>query len=138
MLYCFNDKNFENLPRTNCEIAYALKHNCFIYYDEKENLFKDFNDNIVDVNGIKVIPSSFVLQLPSMIKALIAAGAIIPNTLEDINKVEDWYNYFETQRLLISFTGKDLGDQEFLNYLYEVFGRNPEVFLKTKKKENGN
>ena len=76
MLYCFNDKNFRNLPRTNREIAYALAHNSFIYYDENENVFKDYNDNIVDVNGIKVIPSSFVLQLPNMINALIKNGAI--------------------------------------------------------------
>lgn len=135
MLYCFNDKNFDNLPRTNREIAYALAHNSFIYYDENENVFKDYNDNIVDVNGIKVIPSSFVLQLPNMINALIKNGAIIPNTLEDINKVEEWYNYFETQRLIVPFTGKDLQDPEFLSYLYEVFNRNPEVFLKTKKKD---
>ena len=135
MLYCFNDKNFDNLPRTNREIAYALEHNCFIYYDEKTNVFKDYNDNIVEVNGIKVIPSSFVLQLPNMINALIKNGAIIPNTLEDINKVEEWYNYFETQRLILPFTGKDLKDPEFLSYIYEVFSKNPEVFLKTKKKD---
>ena len=53
----------------------------------------------------------------------------------DINKVEEWYNYFETQRLIVPFTGKDLQDPEFLSYLYEVFNRNPEVFLKTKKKD---
>lgn len=135
MLYCFNDKNFDNLPRTNREIAYALEHNSFIYYDETENVFKDYNDNIVEVNGIKVIPSSFVLQLPNMINALIKNGAIIPNTLEDISKVEEWYNYFETQRLIVSFTGKDLQNQEFLSYISEVFSKNPEVFLKTKKKD---
>ena len=118
----------------NREIAYALEHNSFIYYDETENIFKDYNDNIVEVNGIKVIPSSFVLQLPNMINALIKNGAIIPNTLEDISKVEEWYNYFETQRLIVSFTGKDLQDQEFLSYISEVFSKNPEVFLKTKKK----
>lgn len=135
MLYCFNDKNFRNLPRTNREIAYAEQHNSFIYYAEDENEFKDYNDNIVDVKGKKVIPSSFVLQLPNMINALIERGAIIPNTLEEINKVEEWYKYFETQRLIIPFTPSDLDDQEFLNYLYEVLKRNPEVFLKTKKKD---
>lgn len=135
MLYCFNDKFFYNLPRTNREIAYAISHNCFIYYDEENNIFKDYNDNIVDVKNQKVIPSSFIIQLPKLIEALQLNGAIIPNTLEEIQKVESWYEYFETQRLIVPFTANDLHDKEFLNYLYEVFQKNPEVFLKTKKKD---
>lgn len=135
MYYCFNGKEFSDVPRTNREIAYAVSKNAFIYYDENEDEFKDYQDNIVDVNGIRVIPSSFVLQLPSMIKALQRQGAIIPNTLEDISKVEEWYKYLETQRLIISFEGKDLHDPEFLNYVYQVFQNNPEVFLKTKNKD---
>ena len=135
MYYCFNGKEFSDVPRTNREIAYAVSKNAFIYYDENEDEFKDYQDNIVDVNGIRVIPSSFVLQLPSMIKALQRQGAIIPNTLEDINKVEEWYKYLETQRLIIPFEGKDLHDPEFLNYVYQVFQNNPEVFLKTKNKD---
>lgn len=49
--------------------------------------------------------------------------------------VESWYNYIVTNRNMISFTGDMLNDQEFLNYLYEVYGQNPEVFLKTAKKD---
>ena len=64
--------------------------------DEKITVTNNHIPETVDVNGIKVIPSSFVLQLPNMINALIKNGAIIPNTLEDINKVEEWYKYFET------------------------------------------
>ena len=36
---------------------------------------------------------------------------------------------------MISFTGDMASDPEFLNFVYEVFGRNPEVFLKTAKKD---
>ncbi len=135
MYYCFNAKEFNDKPRTNREIAYAVKHNCFIYYDENEDVFKDYNDNIIDVSNKQVIPASFIMQLPSMIEALQKKGAIIPNTLEEIRKVEEWYKYFEPQRLMLHFTGADLNNQEFLNYIYEVFQNNPEVFLKTKKKD---
>lgn len=135
MYYCFNNKEFRDLPRTNREIAFAISQNTFIYYDEEENTFKDYQDNIVSVHGKKVIPSSFVLQLPKMIEALQREGAIIPNTLEDISKVEEWYKYIETKRLIVSFEGKDLNDHEFLYYLAEVFKNNPVLFLKTKKKD---
>lgn len=135
MYYCFNGKEFSDTPRTNREIKYAINKNAFIYYDEKTNVFKDYQDNVIDVKGLRVIPSSFILELPSMINALQQQGAIIPNTLEEINKVEEWYKYFETQRLIIPFKGEDLHDQEFLNYIYQVFQNNPEVFLKTKKKD---
>jgi hypothetical protein len=36
---------------------------------------------------------------------------------------------------MISFTGDMLNDQELLTYIYEVFGKNPEVFFKTAKKD---
>ncbi|MGN1372213.1 MAG: hypothetical protein ACI4XM_08070 [Candidatus Coprovivens sp.] len=135
MYYCYNNKEFTNLPRTNREIEYALSQNAFIYYDETTNEFKDSQDNIIDVKGKKIIPSSFIFQLPNMIKALIEQGAIIPNNIEALNKIEEWYNYFETKRLIISFTGSYLHDKEFLQYLYKVFHNKTEVFLKTKKKD---
>lgn len=135
MLYCFNDKSFAEHPRTNREIAYAVKNNCFIYFDEETSLFKDINDNVININGQEVIPVSFVRQLPTLIKALTSHNAIIPNSYEQIIKVEEWYNYIETKRLIVPFMGSWLNDQEFLQYLYEVFKSNPEVFLKTKNKD---
>ncbi len=135
MLYCFNAKQFNDNERTNKEIEYAIRKKVFIYYDEKEDVFKDENDNIVDVHNKEVFPVSFIFQLPALIKALTDNGAIIPNNQEQINMVEEWYNHIVTNRNMISFTGDMVSDPEFLNYIYEVFGRNPEVFLKTTKKD---
>ena len=135
MLYCFNAKQFDDNERTNKEIEYAISKKLFIYYDEKEDVFKDENDNIVDVHNKEVFPVSFIFQLPSLIKALTDNGAIIPNTQEQIHMVEEWYNHIVTKRNMISFTGSMLNDPELLTYIYEVFGTNPEVFLKTAKKD---
>ena len=49
--------------------------------------------------------------------------------------VEEWYNHIVTKRNMISFPGSMLNDPELLTYIYEVFGHNPEVFLKTAKKD---
>ena len=135
MLYCFNAKHFSNNDRTNKEIEYAISKKVFIYYDEAENVFKDENDNVVDVHNKEVFPVSFIFQLPALIKALTKNGAIIPNTLDKIHMVEEWYNHIVTKRNMISFTGSMLNDPELLTYIYEVFGTNPEVFLKTAKKD---
>lgn len=135
MLYCFNAKHFSDNERTNKEIEYAISKKVFIYYDEESNVFKDENDNEVDVTNKEVFPVSFIFQLPALIKALTEKGAIIPNTIDQIHKVEEWYNYIETNRHMISFTGDMLNNLEFLNYIYQVFGKNPEVFLKTVKKD---
>ena len=135
MYYCFNQKEFPNHQRINLEIKYAIDNNSFIYYDEQEGIFKDQNETKIDVAGKKVFPSSFIFQLENMINALEKNGAIIPNSLEDIKKVEEWYKYFETNRLMISFCGKDLNDPEILNFILQLFQNNPEVFLKTKKKD---
>ena len=135
MLYCFNAKHFNDNERTNKEIEYAIRKKVFIYYDEEEQVFKDENDNQVNVHNKEVFPVSFIFQLPALIKALTDNGAIIPNTLEQIHMVEAWYNHIVTQRNMISFTGDMASDPEFLTYIYEVFGHNPEVFLKTAKKD---
>ena len=135
MLYCFNAKHFDDNERTNKEIKYAISKKMFIYYDEENQVFKDENDNPVDVHNKEVFPVSFIFQLPNLIKALTNNGAIIPNTIEQIHMVEEWYNHIVTQRNMISFTGDMVNDQEFLHYVYEVFGRKPEVFLKTAKKD---
>ena len=135
MLYCFNAKHFDNSERTNKEIEYAISKKIFIYYDEQAQVFKDENDNIVDVHNQEVFPVSFVFQLPTLIKALTDNGAIIPNTMEQIHMVEEWYDHLYTERNLISFRGDMINDLEFLYFLEEVFHRNPEVFLKTVKKD---
>lgn len=135
MLYCFNLKEITNHEHVSQDIEYAKKNGVFIYFNDKTNEILDEFDNIVDVNDKEVFPVSFVKQLPNMIQALTEKGAIIPNTLEDIEKIKEWYKYIETKRLIVPFKGKCLHDSEFLNYIYEVFKNNPEVFLKTKEKD---
>ena len=135
MLYCFNAKHFSDNDRINKEIEYAIRKKVFIYYDEDNQIFKDENDNIVDVHNKDVFPVSFIFQLPVLIEALTKNGAIIPNTQEQIKMVEEWYNYLVTKRNMITFTGDMLNDPELLTYIYEVFGHEPEVFFKTAKKD---
>lgn len=135
MLYCFNAKHFINNDQTNKEIEYAISKKLFIYFDEKEQVFKDENDNIVDVYNKEVFPVSFILQLPALIESLTKNGAIIPNTIEQIHTIEEWYNHLVPKRNMISFTGNMLNDHELLTYISEVFGHNPEVFFKTVKKD---
>ena len=54
MLYCFNAKHFNDNERTNKEIEYAISKKVFIYYDEEEQVFKDENENKIDVQKLNI------------------------------------------------------------------------------------
>lgn len=135
MLYCFNGQSFPNNKRANEDIKYAKAQGTFIYYDEEKNMFLDASEKVVDVSNKRVMPVSFVKQLPALINALTSSDAIIPNTLDEINMVEEWYKYIEPKRLIVPFTGRYLQEAEFITYLIEVFSPDVEVFLKTKNKD---
>lgn len=135
MLYCFNGKSFEEHKIANDDIEYSKLHDTFIYYDETTNSFYDKDDNKVEIANQMVMPVSFVNQLPSLIKALQDHKALIPNTLENIEVIKEWYKYIETKRAMIFFEGKDLRDDEFIRFISEYFSHAPELFLKTKNKD---
>lgn len=134
MLYCFNYSNI-SIPRVQREIDRAKKDNSFLYYDSDKDIFLDKDDIEVSVSGLSIIPVSGVLQLPKLVNALTKNGALIPNSLEDIHDVEDWYYFIETNRSITPFTGKMLDDDDFLTYIIDYYYGHDQLFLKTKKKD---
>lgn len=134
MIYCFNFSKV-SIPSVQREIDRAKKEDSFLYYDSKKKNFLDQDGRVVSVDGLSVMPVSGVLQLPDMIRALSDGNACIPNTLEEIDQVENWYHFIEPNRNIISFLGKDLQEDSFLTYLIEFYHGQDEVFLKTKKKD---
>ncbi len=133
MLYCFNGHHFIGADHANQDINYAKEKGVFIYYDELKQQFFDSEDKEISVKGKHVMPVSFIKNLRPLIKALTEQGAIIPNTLEEIKMVEEWYKYIEVKRLMIPFKGEDLDGTEFLQYIAEVLPS--EAFLKTRNKD---
>lgn len=134
MLYCFYGKVAPN-ERVGCEIERAMAENSYIYYDYENKVFKDKDDQEVDVCNKEIMPTAGIFQIIELLERLEISDAIIPNTKAELEKIVEWYKYFETKRQVVNFTGKMLEDEAFLTFLYETFGTEVEVFLKTRKKD---
>ena len=135
MYLCFPFKELDNNDRINNEIIRAIKEKKFVYFDSKSGQFFDENDCFVDLKNKIVLPSTGILELEQIIKALISCEAIIPNNLDQINIIYQWYKYIEPKRLIVPFTGAMVKDLSFLTYLFETFSTSSQVFLKTCKKD---
>ncbi len=134
MYYCFCAKKISK-ERVQREIDRAIQENSFLYYDSKKQEFLDEKDQVIDITNCEVMPISNVLQLKEMIVALEKKGAKIPNTWEDLKKIEMWYQYIEPKRKMVAFQGAMLEDVAFKTYLLELFLEEEELFLKTVKKD---
>lgn len=135
MYICYSIKKIKNNKNVNEEIKRAIREKRFIYYDREKNVFLNEYDSIVDVNGKQVLPTTGVLFIDELVEALEKHGAIIPNNIKSINMIIEWYKYIEPIRKITHFNGKDLNENHFLEYLFELYGSNPEVFFKTSKKD---
>lgn len=136
MFYCFYRKELDSKEeRHELERQRAKLQKEFIYYDPEQKEILNQDDQKIDLTNQEVLPVSGVLQLREMLTCLKENNALLPNTEEEINKIEEWYKYIETKRNLYSFVGKQLNDTAYLTYLYESLSDSTEVFLKTKNKD---
>lgn len=134
MLYCFYGKIAPN-ARVECEIERSIAENSYIYYDYENKVFRDNNDQEIDIYKKEIMPTAGIFQINELLEKLEVGEAVIPTTRVEFEKIEEWYKYLETKRQLVSFIGKMLEDEAFLTYLYESFGSEVEVFLKTRNKD---
>lgn len=135
MYICFHDKYILESDELNNEIERAISENRFIYYNYNKEYFADYNDQKVDLQGKEVIPNTDIDHLEDLITKLTAEGAIIPNSLSNINNILRWYKFISPKRIYLSFTGEMLKDKDFLTYLFQTFNKDSEVFLKTVTKD---
>ncbi len=134
MLYCYSYKQLPSNKRVNAEMNEAKKRNCFIYYNKNYDVFFNQNDEKIDVKCKKVFPVVGVLDEKIIISALIKQGAIIRNSIEDIDKIKEWFKYVQVNRKMIDFKGYDLDRPSFLEYIKAYFNKE-QLFLKTKEKD---
>ncbi len=129
MLYCSDKRNLEgNIIRN------IIPRNKRIYYDSANDLFFDQYHQIISVKDRVVVPLSNENSLREFYTLLKNKGVLFTNGIEDIKKIERWYEYIEPNRKIVSFTSKDLNDLSFLTYLIELFGNSDKVCLSNKHK----
>lgn len=124
MLFCSDKRNLEgNIVRN------IIPRNKRIYYDAEKDLFYNQDNRIINVKDRVVVPLSNENSLEDFYNLLKSKGVLFTNKLEDVPKIEKWYEYIEPHRCFVPFTKKDLSDLSFLTYLIELFGNDIEVYL---------
>lgn len=130
MLYCFDKKLPFDYSKLEMEIS-KLNGNG-ILYDNELKVFTDFKGNKIDITGKLIFPRTGVIQIYKMNDDIINQGGIPIVTNEQINMIEDWPKYYNTDRKMKILKGRDLINSNVISELESVYGK--EVFLKTKSK----
>lgn len=130
MIYCFDKALPFEYSKEEMEICKKNKNG--ILYDEVENRFTDFYGNEVDITGLTIFPRTGVMQLYPLIEEIIKKGGIPFLTAEETKKIENWPNYFKTERKMGIFKGSDLQNPEIVSNIEKEYGTN--IFIKTVKK----
>lgn len=133
MLYCFNSNYGADLNNTD-EMKKAFKDRTYITYDEKNKVFLDQFDKEINIDGFNVTPRCGVEKLETVVKAIEQTNAKIKNSWSNIEKIQNWTNYIDTNRTIITVNARKFKDEAFLTYLIETFGFN-KVFFRTKNRE---
>lgn len=124
------------LPKTlKKQIIEQDDPNLYLYYDEKQGVFFDKNHNPIDLERKKVIPFADIFRIDYLLDQIEDCGGIPINGFEEMEKVKHWFQYIDSKRDIIPIIGKDFTDLSFLTMLFETYGINGSVFVKTVEKD---
>ncbi|MCI9232983.1 MAG: hypothetical protein HFH08_00130 [Bacilli bacterium] len=128
MYYCFPIELKKLIPESKLE--------GFLFFDEEHNCFFDCNHRKVNIKGKKILIISDIFRLYEMFDLIEDFEGISINTIEDIENVKHWANFIEPHHRDVSIiTGQDFEDLAFLTCLFEQYGVNGSIFLKTVEKD---
>ena len=128
MYYCFPIDLKEMIPESRLENV--------LFFDEDQDCFFDYNHKKVDIKGKKVLIISDIFRLYEMLDLIDEFEGNSINSIEEIEQVKHWPQFIETFHRDVSIiTGEDFEDLSFLTYLFERYGVNGSIFLKTVEKD---
>lgn len=128
MYYCFPIDLKELIPESEFEI--------FIYFDEDKDCFLDCNHKRIDIKGKKILIISDIFRLIDLLDVVDEFGGIPVNNIDDIENIKHWPQFVEAYHRDISIVkGEDFEDLSFLTFLFEKYGVNGSIFLKTVEKD---
>lgn len=110
----------------------AINQNKLLVYDYKTDMFHTLNNEVVDIQGERILPRT-TNQLTKLMIDKIGQyqGESVPNRA-DYNKTKYWFNHVETDRKMKSLTYGEFTENitKFMN----EFSDNNYLFLKTVDK----
>ena len=134
MLYCFD--HMLPFDYSKFEMELSQINNNGILYNQQLKKFTDFEGNEINISGELIFPRTGATQIYEMNDDIIAKNGIPIISNNEIDMIEKWPMYCETERKIRILKGKDLVDPSILIELENAYGS--EVFIKTKKKNFSN
>ena len=130
MLYCFD----KLLPwdYSKREMAISKMNDNGILYDSKLKVFTDFDGNVIDIKGKLIFPRTGGEQINDMNDEIIKQGGIPILSNNKVDMVENWPDYYLTERKCKIFKEKDLVNSYIVKEIEKIYGE--EIFFKTKVK----
>lgn len=127
MYYCYSIKR----GLFDLEMDYAKEIGVYLFYDEKNDLFYDKDDNVIEIKGKKIFPRTGALEAQKLVEAVIKHGGLSLVGIDDYEKTLNWPNYLNTDRIKIILTGEQILANP--KKIVDLFGKDS-VFFKTKNK----
>lgn len=128
MYYCF--------PRDLKDMISESKLDNFLFFDENQDCFLNSHHKKVNIKGKKILIISDIFRLYEIFDLIEDFGGVPVNTIEDIEGIKYWPNVIEPHNRDVSIIkGEDFEDLSFLTYLFERYGVNGSIFLKTVEKD---
>ena len=127
MKYCFSTTK----GTFSGESMYAKDLGLYVFYDEKNDVFLNENDEVIDVCGMELFPRTGGLQAADLIDAIYRHGANSLVKVGDYEKSLDWPKYIHTSRNNVVMSGREILDNP--QSIVDIFGID-RVFFKTKNK----
>ena len=127
MYYCYSIKR----GLFDLEMDYAKEIGVYLFYDEKNDLFYDKDDNVIEIKGKKIFPRTGALEAQKLVEAVIKHGGLSLVGIDDYEKTLNWPNYLNTDRTKIILTGEQILSNP--KKIVDLFGKDS-VFFKTKNK----
>ncbi|MDD6224529.1 MAG: ATP-grasp domain-containing protein [bacterium] len=130
MLYCFDSRLPFDYSKLEMELS-KLNGNGILYDNELKKI-TDFMGNKIDITGKLIFPRTGATQIYEMNTEIIKYGGIPVVTNEQIDMIEEWPKYYDTDRKMKILKGRELIDLNVILELESIYGK--EIFLKTKSK----
>ena len=137
MLYCFVQEDLINISEEDAlsiQATYAKRLGAYCCCKLRDKEVVDQNNHPLNLKGVQVMLRSTYTNMLEAMDVLECLGAILFETSTDIEAIENWDKLSLSEREIYSVRFEDILNAVYSQKLREFLLRNPQIFIKTRKK----
>ncbi len=137
MYYCFVEEDMVDLNDDNqliIQAKYAKRLGLFCSYRISEGIITDQEERSISLNRKPVLLRATCDTMAPAVNFLKGCGAELLETLDDIQKIENWDNFLLARRRIFSIRVEEIFETSFSSNVENFLSATPRVFIKSRKK----